>query len=252
MSRGASQQPGPSISASLSASGASRRGPSKVVNEDCYDFDADAGLFIVADGVGGHEDGAVASRSVVEVIMRGLDPDLPLSEQAEAAAALLKSLNTQLVAEAAARGGRVLIGSTVVLLLVIGRHAVCLWAGDSRLYLLRDERFYLLTKDHTLAAISPNAAGASETLTRAVGSSAELDLDRIVIEVSDGDRFLLCSDGINKIFDDNDLASLLDAPPGGLAERILARAAIEGLRDDTTLVVVDVTLPSIVTGAGDG
>ena len=133
--------------------------------------------------------------------------------------------------EAARRGPDVMVASTVVVMLARGDHFACLWAGDSRAYLLRDGMLRQITRDHSLVqelleagAIGPDEAEnhpRGNVITRAVG--AELDevvLDKVSDRLLPGDRFLLCSDGLCKTLPESELASLLgaigrDAAAGG-------------------------------------
>jgi serine/threonine protein phosphatase PrpC len=116
------------------------------------------------------------------------------------------------------------------LAIVSESHAVCLWAGDSRVYLHRHGAFYQLTRDHC-------SAGPRGALTRAFGASEQIDIDRIVIAAEIGDTLVLCSDGVTKVMADAELASFLEDPLDGLAMRVIAAVVDRGGDDDSTVVI---------------
>nr|WP_246423082.1 PP2C family serine/threonine-protein phosphatase [Roseospira visakhapatnamensis] len=211
-------------------------------NQDAVLDRSDAGLWAVADGMGGHAEGALASRSVV----RGLatvadDPPGTPRDVLQACGQALGASHRQLLARAARAGGLRPPGSTVVALLLRDRHALCLWAGDSRAYRLRDEGLECLTRDHTVVqdmidagVLSPAAAAAHparHALTRAVGAVDDLVLEQTRHPVRPGDLFLLCSDGVCGVLSDGALASVLRA---GLAsgddDGARVRAIVEAVR----------------------
>lgn len=202
------------------------------VNEDAALELTETGVFAVADGMGGHTDGALASRSIVEIIRHVSDNAEPLDDKVANVEAALHSINGALRREAAAREGDVVIGSTVAALVLDADYAVCIWSGDSRIYLLRAGHLYQLTRDHSLDGHSGGI------LTRAVGSSDVLELDRLVTAVQPDDTFLICSDGITKVVTDHDLGLMLADPIEGLAARVVAQAVALGTTDDASAVLV--------------
>lgn len=215
-------------------------------NEDALLDRAEQGLWVVCDGMGGHEAGDYASQWIVDELAR-----LSLSEQLATSInrlrRCLKDCNEHLV-EYARRKGLGQIGATVVLLLVQSGRAVILWAGDSRAYRLRSGRFRQVTGDHSYAEemarttgqrIAPGQPG-SEVITRAVGASDELDLDCLVLEVRSGERWLLCSDGVSGSVDDFRLEELLSQDLGSAAEALVDEALENGSRDNCTAVCVEV------------
>ena len=226
-----------------------RRSPNRKVNQDAFIDYPSAGLFAVADGMGGHADGDVASRMIVDVLGTAVMPESPLDERVAQTELGVLEVNAALRRGALERGGNDIIGSTFAGLLVSQKHAVCLWAGDSRIYLFRDDRLYQLTKDHSLDHLSNGAVQTVNMITRAVGSSDSLKLDRVVTPVQIGDTFLLCSDGLTKVLTSSEIITLLSEPIEGLAERLVAAAAIRGARDDVTVIILrsiaeqDLTIP---------
>src|SRR5215475_10172157 len=167
------------------------------VNEDACLDQPQRGLWAVADGMGGHTVGDFASRIVIEALSAVPPPDSLESFVAEVRGRL-QAVNRQLRAEAGARKAAT-IGSTVAVLLAYDRYCGCLWAGDSRIYLYRNGRLRLLTRDHSQAEeLKARGVVATEDalhravrhgITRAVGAVERLDLDAEVVEISDGDMF---------------------------------------------------------------
>ncbi|MHB8884996.1 MAG: PP2C family protein-serine/threonine phosphatase [Methylovirgula sp.] len=220
-------------------SSATRQSPNHAENEDSLAVLPEVGLFVVADGVGGHVDGGLASRSIVEILSHAVEKGASLPERMEQAEMALQSINRALRREAEQRPKPVIIGSTVALLLLGDGYAACLWAGDSRIYLERDGDLYQLTRDHTLAAETQETdARAHNTITRAIGPQDDLELDRIVTPVDVGDTLLVCSDGLTKVVSHDEIGELMREPITGLADRLVARAVILGSRDDVTVIVV--------------
>ena len=153
------------------------------------------------------------------------------------------------LAEIATRGGGT-IGATVVALMISGDHFVCFWAGDSRLYRLRGGALEMLTSDHSVVAELVYAGvltwdeaenhPQSNAITRAVGVGDELELDKIRGELEPGDRFLLCSDGLNKYAGFDVLREAMQgAPIETVAEKLLAIALAGGGADNISIIVVD-------------
>jgi protein phosphatase len=216
-------------------------------NEDAFLELPARRMWAVADGMGGHAFGEIASKMVIDAL--GILPEPSSLQQAEADARIgLIAANAALVAEAAARQVPV-IGSTVVLLLAYGREAACVWAGDSRIYLCRDGKLYQLTRDHNLFEelqiknhLSPEEAlaypGAS-MITRAVGAADTLEPEEVEVQVEPADLFLLCSDGLsNEVGPDGMLAALASGDCERAAEALVALALANGGRDNITVVVV--------------
>jgi serine/threonine protein phosphatase PrpC len=205
------------------------------------------GLWAVADGMGGHDAGEVASALLVEKLQT-LPGQMELAARLASARQLLHEANRALQALAQS-GGRRTIGSTIVLMAADGMSFGCLWAGDSRAYRLRDGVLDQLTRDHSLvqqlvdsgdidpkqAANHPNA----NIILRAVGASPELDLDEVRGAVQAGDVFLLASDGLTRLVRDDELvaqlgAADLEASADRLMEMCLARKA----PDNVTFLIV--------------
>jgi protein phosphatase len=222
------------------------------INEDACLDQPQRGRWAVADGMGGHDVGDVASKLVVEML--GQLPDSAGIKHCIAdARERLQQANRQLREEAVRRQVQ-RIGTTVVVLLACDRFCGYLWAGDSRIYLLRQGQLRQLTRDHSqveelrqsgyLTEEEARNHPAHHIITRAVGATDLLDLDEDAIEVADGDVFLLCSDGLSNEVTDEEIHQTLANfdclhAPDELVEIALAR----GGRDNITAVVVQAEDP---------
>lgn len=223
------------------------RGKRRRNNEDAVLSRSAEGLWAVADGMGGHQAGEVASQAITAAL-GGLALDGPLSARIDRVEDALLVVNDELRLHASGQGGGTTIGSTVVALVAEQESAVVLWAGDSRLYRLRDERFEQITRDHNpvsdlldSGAVSEEEALAADTniITRAVGGQPHLFLDVAVFDVQPTDTFLLCSDGLYRELTDDTLARELAAVSlDGLADRLLGLCLEGAARDNVSLVVV--------------
>jgi protein phosphatase len=235
-------------SSSFRWASASRSHPGRVreVNEDACLERAEHGLWAVADGMGGHSLGEFASGLAVQSLM-----DLPATEDLEqrvdVALAGLQDVNLRLRAEALRRHEPV-IGTTIAVLLAAGNHCSCLWAGDSRIYLYRTGRLRQLTRDHSHleAARSRYVSSSEDTLelpranliTRALGAEDTLHIDRLTLELLDGDIFLLCTDGLSNEVSERSIEQALLPGLCSLACDSLVQLALdEQARDNVTAVV---------------
>jgi serine/threonine protein phosphatase PrpC len=222
-------------------------GAVRELNEDAYLERPDLGLWLVADGMGGHFAGDVASQMVVSA-MDGLEVPRTLSEFADLVEKRLVETNTKL-REYAEREETHTIGSTVVALLVYREHAVCLWAGDSRMYRLRGGELQQISQDHALVeelvergVLTPEQAidhPHGNLVTRAVGAADQLFIDVEIIPVQAGDLFILCSDGLEKeVVEEEVSIPARDGDPSQLSHALLERALAYGARDNVTVISV--------------
>ncbi|WP_027800952.1 PP2C family protein-serine/threonine phosphatase [Paraburkholderia dilworthii] len=229
------------------SSARSDAGRVREINEDACLDQSELGRWAVADGMGGHAVGDLASRLVIDALKRLASP-VSMKTFIADARAHLQVANRQLREEAARRQVQ-RIGSTVVALLACDRFCGYVWAGDSRLYLLRDGQLRQLTRDHSqvealksLGVITDEEARhhpAQHMITRAVGATDLLELDDDAIEVADGDIFLLCSDGLSNEIGEEDMLSVLTTAAHSSAPDQLVSLALErGGRDNITAVVV--------------
>ncbi len=227
--------------------GATDQGRVRALNQDAFLDRPDLGLWAVADGMGGHRDGDRASRLLVEGLAALPRPRL-LGAGAEAVRGVLSDINRQLAEETAAEGSDI-IGSTIVTLIAVGDHSAILWVGDSRVYRLREGAIARLTRDHTqvqslvdLGFLSSEQAEHhphANVLARAIGATPEVTIDTQLEALRPGDRYLLCSDGLDKELTDSEIATLLGrSDPGSAAQALVQQACRAGGRDNVTAVVV--------------
>lgn len=222
-------------------------------NEDAFLERSDIGLWVVADGMGGHSAGDVASETIVTQLSR-LDPPHSLSSFVGSVEDCLLDVNHAL-RKMAGQAESGTIGSTVATLLAMECHCVCVWAGDSRVYRCRDGQLEMLTRDHALledlvdrglltrqdASRHPH----SHLITRAVGAAESLCLDMEIYELRHGDRFLICSDGLEKEVEDDEIGHVMCGEPvSAICAELMAMALARGARDNITLVAVEVFDPS--------
>ena len=215
-------------------------------NEDAYLDDAQRGLWAVADGMGGHAFGDVASGAVVAALA-GMPDSGSMADAVETARARLEGVNAMLRAEAHTRGVPV-IGTTVVVLLARGTEVAYLWAGDSRIYLYRHGRLQQLTRDHSqLEALRARgdeiaaSIASPNMITRAVGAADTIAFDVASLSARDGDIFLLCSDGLSTpVAEDAIAAALAPGDPAQAVQELVQLALDNGGRDNITVVVVRV------------
>lgn len=235
------------------SSARSDAGRVREINEDACLDQPGTGRWAVADGMGGHAVGDLASRLVIDALSRIASP-VSMKTLIADARTRLQAANRQLRDEAVRRQVQ-RIGSTVVVLLACDRFCGYLWAGDSRIYLYRGGQLQQLTRDHSqveqlksLGVITDEEARhhpAQHMITRAVGATDVLDLDDDAIEVVDGDVFLLCSDGLsNELSDDEIIAVLTSTECENASEELVALALARGGRDNITAVVVQAEDPN--------
>jgi type VI secretion system protein ImpM len=215
-------------------------GNSRNVNEDSYACRDDVGVWIVADGLGGHQAGDVASR-MVTAIADDLDDAATLIERARDLEQNARTVNSCLHVLAEQLWGGELVGSTVVALLIDGNELMCLWAGDSRIYRWRDGTLEQLSHDHSEG--NPDEP-RTNVVTRAVGGPGKLDLAIERAPVAAGDRYLLCTDGLYSELTPERIAAALALAPDEACAALRAAVLAGEARDNLTAVVVSVSTPT--------
>jgi serine/threonine-protein phosphatase Stp1 len=219
-------------------------------NEDSFVNRPDLGIWAVADGAGGHQAGDIAARLVTEALAE-VPGGLAAAELLAEVRLRLTHAHDSIRAEAARRGAQAVIATTIVALLAHRTYFACLWAGDSRAYLMRGGRLSQVTHDHSLVQelVDAGAISTAEALhhpranviTRAVGADfSALDLDKATDWLRPGDRFLLCSDGVSKVLPEAEIAVLLSGDDPSPAERLIAAALDRRADDNVTAVTVEV------------
>jgi serine/threonine protein phosphatase PrpC len=208
-------------------------------NEDGFVERPEAGLWAVADGMGGHSHGEVASRMVCDALA-----DFPLDgnfeEAIDAARRRVQQVNDHLARVPIGNDPANRSGSTVVMLLLRGPHSAVLWAGDSRAYRWRAGTLEQLTKDHSLSELIGTNASESSVITRAVGVDPELSLDIHRDAVRPDDRFLLCSDGLTRVLPESEIRGWLQQPDIQTAVDGLIKATLNaGAPDNVTVLIAE-------------
>lgn len=223
-------------------------GCTRTLNEDACLSRAELGLWAVADGMGGHHAGDVASQAIVAALDDIAPPESAGAFLAEVQARL-QAVHARLRAMAE-EADSAAIGSTVVVLLAFDAHFACAWAGDSRLYLWRDRRLTQVSHDHSyvqelvdLGVITAEAARThprGNVITRAVGAGDVLDVEVCQGRLQPDDRFLLCSDGLNRMVEDAEIAAALEAASiDEVASHLMELSLSRGARDNVTLIIVE-------------
>ena len=214
-----------------------RVGLSRKDNQDAVLDYPSMPIWAVADGVGGRSQGEIASREVVEALAR-LSPVSDIGLAGAETHAALSEANHRLRQRARALGSGSLVATTVVTVRAVRDWAVCLWAGSSRLYLLRGRELFQLTRDHVLAKETGVSGRSRYLLTQAVGARETLDPAAVIFRVLPDDILLLCSNGLTNTLNDGQIADLLEWDPHLSLRRLLDCATVHGARDDLSAVVV--------------
>jgi serine/threonine protein phosphatase PrpC len=245
----------------FSAFGVTDKGRSRASNEDCFAIHKPLGLVVVADGMGGHNAGEVASRMAVDVLSDYFSTDSvewPFGFDAEISAAANRMrtaillANVQILESAITIDDYAGMGTTVVAAQVSGRRLVCGHVGDSRLYVWSGGSLRALTADDSwMASMLAHDPGANpallqqhpmrHALTNVVGTRPRTDVHVVETELNAGDRILITTDGVHEVVDDGRLEQLIsqDQRPEAIANAIVKTALVRGSRDNLTAVVVD-------------
>ena len=235
-------------------------------NEDSLHADANAhrGIFIVADGMGGHAAGEIASEMAVQVVSKDLSDlnDLEVEGAQEAVAEALRDANRAVFQRTRKELEKTGMGTTVSALLLSDTHYLIGHVGDSRIYLVRDGELKQLTRDHSLVQeqvdaglLTPEQARRhpqSNVITRCIGMADDIEPDVLEGEARMGDCFLLASDGLTGMVEDRRLAQLLlsRAAPARIVDALISEANNNGGNDNITAIVVRV-LPQEATHTTD-
>ncbi len=218
-------------------------------NEDaCLELPG-RGVWVVADGMGGHQSGDLASQMVVDLVAQIGVHDRP-SRLVDFVEDALMTANRRLYRKSLEGERPTVIGSTVAALLAVGGYAISAWAGDSRVYRLRGGVLEQVSRDHSeveelidqgvLSRATAEAHPAANVITRAVGGAEDLYLDLELLQLQNLDRFLLCSDGLYKELTEQEIAVLLaDGDCKEACSQLLGTALSRKCTDNVTALVVD-------------
>jgi len=222
--------------------GSTHPGKSRSHNEDVIGWDTERNVWLVADGMGGHAHGEVASRLVKEVVFEGI------AEGSDLADSILDAHET-IVRSASENNAYEGMGSTVVALQISREDARVVWVGDSRAYLWRDEKLTVLTRDHSYLELMLAAGHITEeearnhpkrnVVTQILGVG-EARPDEDVVSLRQGDWFVLCSDGLNDELTDVEIASQLRSSKDTevAVKHLIEGALTQGGRDNVSVIVV--------------
>jgi serine/threonine protein phosphatase PrpC len=204
-------------------------------------------LFLVADGMGGHQSGELASRQAVDYVIRAYMDD-PASDVAASLRRAIEAANASLYARSVRAEGRLRSGTTLVVAVVRARDLWIANVGDSRAYLWRAGQLRRLSRDHTLFPVAANGLpgregrSGSHIITRALGTRPNVQVDLFPVrKLYTGDRILLCSDGLTTPLSDDEICQNVAAHPPQKAAEVLVHAANDrGGPDNVSVIVIQV------------
>ncbi|HEY2029195.1 MAG TPA: Stp1/IreP family PP2C-type Ser/Thr phosphatase [Myxococcales bacterium] len=248
-------------------------GHKRTHNEDAFLVDEPLSLFVVADGMGGHAAGEIASAQAVKSIQRAFAEDAPvlealarepIAESREQVAGLMEKAIQRACSDihalAAAATEKRGMGTTVDALVIAGQKAILGHVGDSRVYLYRGGKVRQLTEDHTIVQeqlkrglitqAQVSLAENRNVITRAVGVQSSVAVDTVVTDVHPGDLFLLCTDGLHGYLKDDELPRLCADDRERLAGKLVDLALERGGKDNVTAVVVSIEATDVEEAAG--
>lgn len=221
-------------------------------NEDAIGWDEYVALAVLADGMGGHKAGDVASQMAVESALSALGgPSLKVvGEQRKAIRETISHINDAIFMRAQASNGLKGMGTTLVLIQVVAGRMLIAHVGDSRVYRLRGEKFEAMTKDHSLRneLLAKGEMDENEidtrfknVLTQAIGARAEVDADVRAVELRKEDVFLLCSDGLYGLLGDDEIKQVIEQYAGDKQHaviRLIDMANERGGKDNISAILI--------------
>jgi protein phosphatase len=231
-------------------------------NEDAAVTRPDFGVWAVADGMGGHENGQFASQTLtVDIASMGLAVS-PADQVARFKDRVTRANDT--IRHAAEARGGVTIGTTLAAMLAYGHNYLCVWAGDSRTYLLRGGVFSQISRDHTEAqelvesgVLTPEQAKTwprRNVITRAIGVFEDPELEECGGDIKPRDTFLLCSDGLTGHLSDDEIRSkAASLRPQEACDALIEATLERGASDNVTVIIIrchatDPTIPPFGSG----
>jgi len=228
--------------------GLSDTGRVREVNEDAFLARDAIALWVVADGMGGHSAGDMASQTIIDCL-NNIRPWTDARSLKLDVIARIEDANAALRRESAAHDGAT-IGSTVVCMVALEDRGLLTWAGDSRAYRIRGNVIEQLTTDHSMVQelvesglLDPSKAEDhphAHVLTRAVGAADTLDLDHVPLRIERDDRYLLCSDGLSRYVTDDEILAIVSGTPvpGAACSTLRDLANERGGQDNVTVVII--------------
>jgi len=223
-------------------------GAVREINEDAFLESPELGLWAVADGMGGHSAGDVASQTAVQALEK-LHGHNDIGAFTKEVTECLQRINSELIEKAAGPAPEQIVGSTIVIMLAVGNQCAAIWAGDSRLYRYRDGVLTQLTYDHTQPVKVSIADFFSEEelvdssqnspICKALGVLPDLQVDISYFENRAGDMYLLCSDGLDKEVSLREIADIFSQGEyPEIAQKLVDLSLGQGARDNVTVIVI--------------
>lgn len=222
-------------------------GKVRKANEDSYIVLPEVGIWAVADGVGGHEAGQMASQTVTNALAT-IGPAVSPEDQVARFQERVLRANDRILELAQERGGG-LIGTTIAAILIYGWRFICAWAGDSRVYLVRNDQIIQVSRDHSevqelidQGMLRPEEAKTwprRNVITRAIGIFEDLEVELREGDVQPGDVFLVCSDGLTGHLSDQDILNAIGAQRSqDICDNLIESTLDRGATDNVSIVVV--------------
>ncbi len=215
-------------------------------NEDTYGIDLEIGLFLVADGMGGHDHGEIASALARDHILNSIKTQTPIKQ------AILDA-NQEIINNSLEKPGDLPMGTTIALLKVDDNKYDCAWVGDSRIYKFSDDELFPISSDHSyvqelvdqelITASQARSHPHRNVVTQALGvtDNSEIKVSLDNGEIKPGDKILLCSDGLTEEVDDEHIAEILRKPlsPKEIGDQLIIQALENGGSDNITTIVIE-------------
>lgn len=231
------------------STGVTNVGNVRKINEDAILDLPQRGLWVVADGMGGHQAGDVASSSIVNALANVADNDSPARFVDHVEDQIMR-VNYELYTLSKQGGSNGVIGSTVTALVALPGYCVCIWAGDSRAYRLRDYNLEQMTLDHSEVEelIAEGSLDRSEAdgypgenvITRAVGGEEGIILEMSLVPMKHKDRYLLCSDGLYKDVKEDEIGEMMaEGNTAEVSQNLISCALSRRCSDNVSVITVD-------------
>lgn len=232
----------------------SDRGMVRASNEDSYIANGKSGIFLVADGMGGHAAGEIASQITASTVEKILAEGAPGSDMEDLLKFAVEKANTNVYETQKLKPECRGMGSTLTVLAVSNSHYYVAQVGDSRAYLMRDGMLSQLTQDHSLVwplfksgIISKDDISRhpqKNLITRSIGTQPQVEVDSQAAKLLEGDVFLLCSDGLTDVLTDGEISDLLTSrnrTPQELSSLLVDAANAGGGPDNITAIVISIS-----------
>lgn len=233
------------------ANAITNRGLVRKKNEDSFLVDKRRGLFMVADGMGGHKGGEVASKMAIELIDRMFNIQNNTKDYEQLLKEVIEKANYRIYEESQMRSDCSDMGTTLTTTFINKDSLLIAHIGDSRVYLIRDKKIYQLTEDHSLVGeLLRNGEITSEMaqkhphrniLTRALGTESKVEIDMQNYKLKQGDLLLLCTDGLTNLVNEKEILQVISKKEGNLerSTKELVNLALErGGNDNITVILV--------------